>query len=195
MAESRDILLAISFDVLFVRRSFVAGTDLEPDRCAFKPKCCTNLVFEEALEGKMQLDVTVGEKDESGWGNGGLGHVEDADALRHGDAGALEIDLVEEAIHLAGGDALAALGGDAQNRVENARDVAAFSGGDEKHGRVAEVFEDGAELALEDGAVGGRLAIRPPARNEVPLIHDDDDGAATLVRVAADGGVRGSDAF
>ena len=88
----------------------VTGFDFEPDGGAFEAEGGADLVLEEALEGEMQLDVAVGEEDEGGRGDGGLRHVEDADALRHGYWCALEIDLVEKAIHLSGGDALAAFG-------------------------------------------------------------------------------------
>ncbi len=180
---------------LFSRGSFVAGTDFEPDGRAFKAEGGADLILEKTLERKVQFDGAVGEEDEGWRRDGSLSHVVNADAFGHGNAGALEIDFVEEAIHLAGGDALAALGGDAEDHVENAGDIAAFGGGDEEDWSVAEVFEDRAELALEDGAVCGRFAVGSAGGHEVPLVDDDDDAAAALVRVAADGGVGGGDAF
>src|ERR1700690_1008198 len=110
-------------------RGLVASAHFEPDWRALKTKGGTNLIFEKALEGEVEFNVAVGEEDEGGGGDGSLGHIEDANAFRHGDAGALEIYPVEEAVHLAGSDALAALGGNAEDGVENAGDVAALGGG------------------------------------------------------------------
>ena len=50
-------------------------------------------------------------------------------------------------------------------------------------------------MLLEDFAVGGRLAVGAAGGDRVPLVHEDDDAAAALVRVAADGGVAGGHAL
>ena len=60
----------------------------------------------------MQLYVLVREEDEGGGGDGGLRHIVDADAAVHRDRGLLEVYVGEEAVHLAGGDALAPLAAD-----------------------------------------------------------------------------------
>ena len=52
-----------------------------------------------------------------------------------------------------------------------------------------------AHLLLEDLAVGGRLAVGAAGGHHVPLVDHDDDAAAALVGVAADGGVGAGDAF
>ena len=174
-------------------RSLVASAHFEPNWRALKTEGGANLIFEKALEGEVEFDVAVGEEDEGGGSDSGLGHIEDTNAFRHGDAGALEIDAIEEAVHLAGSDAFAALGGNAEDGVENAGDGAALSGGDEEDGCVAEVFKDAADLALENFAVGWWFSVGTRGGDEVPLIDNDDDGAATLVGVAADGSVGGGD--
>ena len=53
----------------------------------------------------------------------------------------------------------------------------------------ARAAKDGAPELVGRRAVGGGLG------DEVPLVDDDDDGAAGLVGVAADVGVEGGDAF
>src|SRR5581483_5438067 len=80
---------------------------LEPDGRALEPKGRPDLVLEEALEGEVQLHVAIGEQHKSRWGHRRLCHVKDANALRHRDRRPLEIDLIEEAVHLSGGHALA----------------------------------------------------------------------------------------
>src|SRR6185312_11028131 len=50
-----------------------------------------------------------------------------------------------------------------------------------------------ADLVFKDFAVGGRLVVSAARGNEVPLVHDDNDGSTALVRISADGGVGGSD--
>src|ERR1019366_10809389 len=120
---------------------FVSGAGFEPDGGADEAEVVADLVGEEALEGEEELDVLVGEQHEGGWGDGGLGHVVDADAAVHGDGGALEVDLGEEAVHLAGGDALAALAGDEFDLLEEAFDALAVDGGEEDERGVVEVLE------------------------------------------------------
>src|ERR1035438_1282005 len=58
--------------------------DLEPDRRPLESKRLTNLVFQEALEAEVQLDVAVGEENKRGRGDGGLSPVEDSNPLGHG---------------------------------------------------------------------------------------------------------------
>ena len=115
----------------------------------------------------METDVAVGEEDEGGRGDGGLGHIVDADAAVDGDRGALEVDFGEEAVHLAGGDALAALAGDEFDLLEELLDAEAGGGGDEDEWGVVEELEVGTELLLEDFLIGfgwgGVLRIPPLA--------------------------------
>jgi hypothetical protein len=143
----------------------------------------------------VQADVTISEEDEGGRGYGGLRHVEDADALGHGDGRALKVDLFEEAVHLARSDAFAALGGDGLYLFEHAAHAFALLCGEEEDGGVIEVFECAAELFLEDVSVGGGLAVGAAGGDRVPFVHDDDDGASGFVRVSADGGIAGGDAL
>ena len=210
---------------LLCRGLFVAGAEFEPDGGADEAEGGADLVGEEALEGEVEFDVAVGEEDEGGRGDGGLGHVVDVDAAVHGDGGALEVDVGEEAVHLAGGDALAALAGDEFDFLEERLDALAGGGGEEDEGGVVEELEVVADLLLVDawGRRGLRLPVTdagPSGRrgcddrerlvlgfelvggrvgggvgDEVPLVDDDDDGAAGLVGVAADVGVEGGDAF
>ena len=133
----------------------VAGAGFEPDGGADEAEGFADLVGEETLEGEVEFDVLVGEEDEGGWGDGGLGHVVDLDAAVHGDAGALEVDVGEEAVHLAGGDALAALAGDEFDFLEEAFDALAGGGGEEDEGGVVEVLEVVADLLLVDFLIGG----------------------------------------
>jgi len=103
----------------------------------------------------VQTDVAVGEEDEGGRGDGGLGHVIDFDAAVDGDGGALEVDVGEEAVHLAGGDALAALAGDEFDFLEERLDAEAGGGRDEDKWGVVEELEVVADLLLEELGVGG----------------------------------------
>ena len=108
----------------------------------------------------MELDVAVGEEDEGGRGDGGLRHVIDFDAAVHGDRGALEVDVGEEAVHLAGGDALAALAGDQFDFLEERLDARAGGGGDKDKRGVVEVLQLVADLLLEELGVGGKGVVR-----------------------------------
>ena len=137
---------------------FVAGVGFEPDGGADEAEGGADLVGEDALEGEVELDVAVGEEDEGGRGDGGLRHVIDLDAAVHGDRGALEVDVGEEAVHLAGGDALAALAGDEFDFLEERLDARAGGGGDKDEWGVVEVLELVANLLLVELGVGG-LAV------------------------------------
>ena len=50
-------------------------------------------------------------------------------------------------------------------------------------------------MLLEDFTVGRGLAVCAACGHRVPLVHNNDDAAAALVRVAADGCVAGRYAF
>src|ERR1035441_5775025 len=139
---------------------FVSGAGFEPDGGADESEGFAYLVGEEALEGEVEFDVLVGEEDEGGWGDGGLGHVVNPDAAVHGDGRALEVDLGEEAVHLAGGDALAALAGVQFDFLEEAFDAFAGGGGEEDERGVVEVLEVVADLLLVDALVD--LGSNPP---------------------------------
>ncbi len=128
----------------------VAGADLEPDGRAGEAEGVADLVFEEALVGEVQFHLAVGEEDEGRRSDGGLRHVVDPDLFRGGNGGALEVDALEEAVHLAGGDALAALRGDERDGLIEAVQVGAVRGGEEDDGRVVEILEDVAHLLFED---------------------------------------------
>ena len=144
--------------VIFLRFGFlfVSGAGFEPDGGADEAEVFADLVGEEALEGEVEFDVLVGEEDEGRRSDGGLGHVVDLDAAVHGDRGALEVDLGEEAVHLAGGDALAALAGDEFDLLEEAFDSLAVDGGEEDDGGVVEVLEVVSYLLLVNLGVGLR---------------------------------------
>src|ERR1035437_6329721 len=81
----------------------VTRAHLEPDGRALEAKSLANLIFKEPLKREVQLDIAVGKQHKRGWRHRGLGHVEDAYALRHRHRSPLKIDLVEEAVHLPGG--------------------------------------------------------------------------------------------
>ena len=138
---------------------FVSGAGFEPDGGADEAEVFADLVGEEALEGEVEFDVLVGEEDEGGGRDGCLGHVVDLDAAVHGDRGALEVDLGEEAVHLAGGDALAALAGDELDLFEEAFDSLPVDGGEEDERGVVEVLEVVSYLFLVDFLIcRGRVA-------------------------------------
>src|SRR6266436_2020121 len=87
----------------------VSGPILDPDRRSNESKGAENLVFQEALVGEVQLHLAIGEDDESRRSDGRLRHIVDPHLLAGGNRGALEIHMLEEAVHLAGSDAPAAL--------------------------------------------------------------------------------------
>ena len=136
----------------------------EPDGGADEAEGGADLVGEEALEGEVELDVAVGEEDEGGRGDGGLRHIVDADAAVHGDRGALEVDAGEEAVHLAGGDALAALAGDEFNFLEERLDAGAGGGGDEDKWGVVEELEVVADGGFVGRSRGSRFEVRGSRR-------------------------------
>jgi len=131
----------------------------EPDGGTDEAEGGADLVGEEALEGEVEFDVAVGEEDEGGRGDGGLRHVIDFDAAVHGNRGALEVDVGEEAVHLAGGDSLAALAGDQLDFLEERLDARAGSGGDKDKRSVVEELELVADLLLVELGVGGERVV------------------------------------
>ena len=149
----------------------------------------------------MQLYFAVGEDDERRRSDRGLGHVENPDLLPRGYRGALEIDVLEEAVHFAGADALAALAGDFFQRREYFFGAFPGGGGDEQYGRITEKFKRAPQPLFIGFAVGGplvflhargfRLPARPlfAAEHQVPFVHDDDHRPAALVGVSRDGGI------
>ena len=149
-----DFMLSQSLPMmLFFRMFFVSGFDFEPDGAADEAEGRADLVGEEALEGEVQLDVLVGEEDEGRGGDGGLRHIVDADAAIHRDRRLLEVDGGEEAVHLACGDALAALAGDELDFFEEAFDSLPVDGGEKDDGGVVEVLEVVSYLFLVDSLV------------------------------------------
>ena len=125
-----------------------------------KPKAARTWLARKRSKAKWSLTSLVGEEDEGGRGDGGLGHVIDFDAAVHRDRRALEVDVGEEAVHLAGGDALAALAGDEFDFLEQLLDAVAGGGGDKDKRGVVEVLEMVADLLLEELGVGGPAVCR-----------------------------------
>src|SRR5215475_6912749 len=89
-------------------QSSIPRAVLDPDRCSHKTKSFPDLVLQKALVGEVQFDCAIGEQNERRRRHVGLSHVENLHALAHGHGGALEVDVLEEAIHFSGADALAA---------------------------------------------------------------------------------------
>ena len=58
---------------------------LDPDWCAHEAEGLSNLIFQEALIGEVQLHLPVSEQNESGGETRCLGHVIDFDLLAHWD--------------------------------------------------------------------------------------------------------------
>ena len=84
----------------------LSRSHLDPDWCADKTERPPNLVFQKSLVGKMQLHLAVGEQDECRRRNRRLGQVQDLYSLANGDRSPIEIYVLQETVHLAGGDAL-----------------------------------------------------------------------------------------
>ena len=76
-----------------------------------KPNASRIWLLRKRSKLKCILDIAVSEQDESRRSYLGLRHVVNADAFIHGHAGSLEVYLLQELVHLAGADALAALAG------------------------------------------------------------------------------------
>ncbi len=77
--------------------------------------------------------------------------------MRH--RSALEIDFVEKAIHLPGGNALAPLIRNLLHQLHHPLDVLALRCRDEDHRRVGEILKHISQLRFEDVAIGWRFAI------------------------------------
>ncbi len=143
----------------------------------------------------MQADVAIGEEHKCRRRDRCLRHVEDTHLLGHGHGRALEVDFLEKAIHLSGGDALAPLGRDALHGLKHALDALALGGRDEDHRRIFQVLENVSYLRLKNRPIRVRLAVGARRGDQVPLVHDNDDRAPALMRVPADGRVRRGDAL
>src|SRR4051812_47140487 len=142
-----------------VNSSLIPRPVLDPDGSAKKSECLANLVLQKALIREVQFYFAVGEDDESRRPYRGLGHVVNLDALPRRDRGAFEVDVLEESVHFAGANTLAALAGHFfQCRKYFLR---AFSGGcgDKENGRVAEELQRVAQSFLISNAIGGTLVL------------------------------------
>src|SRR3954454_1908797 len=80
----------------------------DPNRRALESECATYLILKESLIGEVQFAGTIGENHERGWRNRGLCQILNADSITWR-RGALKIDILQETVHLAGGEALSAL--------------------------------------------------------------------------------------
>ena len=107
--------------------ALIARAVFDPNWRTHEAEGMSDLVFQKTLVRKMEFHGPIGEEDEGGGRDGGLGHVVDFHALTDGNGGALEVDVFQEAVHLAGSDALAALGGDFLDKGQNL--VGAFACG------------------------------------------------------------------
>src|SRR5438128_12438812 len=103
----------------FAAQPSVARAVFDPDRRADEAESLANLIFQEALIGEVQLHGAIGEQDEGRRSRIGLSEVVDFHALADGNRGAFEVNVLEEAVHLAGRDTLAALTRDQLNRGKN----------------------------------------------------------------------------
>src|SRR5258708_1979003 len=92
-----------------LRLLLVPSVDLEPDRRTDEPEVLPDLVAKKALEREVQLHVLIGKKDERWRSHSRLRHVVDPNPLVHRYRSLLEVDLLEEPVHLSGGHALAPL--------------------------------------------------------------------------------------
>src|SRR5437588_12981855 len=80
----------------------------DPNWRALESECATYLILKESLIGKVQFAGTIGENHKRGWGNRGLSQILNAESITWR-RGALEIDILQETVHLPDGDALSAL--------------------------------------------------------------------------------------
>ena len=142
-----------------MKPSLLSRPHLDPDRRAHKAKGVPDLVFEKTLVGEVEFHGAVGEEDERGRGDGSLSQVEDFHALAHGNGGAIEVDGLQETIHLAGGDALAAFAGHFLEQGEEFVDILAGRGRNKYGGSVIQEFQRLAEPLEISGAVVGHLAV------------------------------------
>src|SRR5215831_12713198 len=87
--------------------NFASGPVLDADGRSCEAECLANLVFEKPFVREMQLHVFVREKNKGGWRDRRLRHIEDFDFLAMGHSGAIKVHLLDETVHLSGGNALA----------------------------------------------------------------------------------------
>src|SRR6476469_9819733 len=83
---------------------------LDPDGRTHEAECPANLVFQKPLVGKVQFYLPVGEQYESRRRHCSLRQVQDFNSLTYWNCGAIEVDMLQEAVHLARRDALPSLG-------------------------------------------------------------------------------------
>ena len=76
----------------------------------------------------MQFHLSVSEEHECWRSNRGLGQIKNLHPLAHWHRGSVKIDMFQEAIHLAGGDSLAAFAGDFLERGKNLVHTLALGG-------------------------------------------------------------------
>jgi len=88
-----------------------------------KPKAA-DLILEKALEAEVQLDLAVGEQHKRRRATAAWSCRRCACAWTAA-RGALEVDLVQEAVHLASGDALAPFGGHGDHLMQHAQQLVA----------------------------------------------------------------------
>src|SRR5580658_10638685 len=118
----------------------LSGSVLDPDGSAYEAEGRADLVFQKSLIGKVELYGAVGEEHECRGGDRCLRHIENLDALAHGDRGAFEVDALEEAVHLRGGHTLAALPGNFFEHRQDSLGAFAAAGGNEDDRRVVQEF-------------------------------------------------------
>jgi hypothetical protein len=80
----------------------------DPNRRALESERATYLILKESLIGEVQFAGTIGENHERGWRNRGLGQILNPNSITWR-RGALKIDILQETVHLPGGDTLSAL--------------------------------------------------------------------------------------
>jgi biopolymer transport protein TolR len=111
---------------------------LDPNRSADEPEGVADLILQESLIGKVQFYGTVCEQYERGRRHGSLRHVENLDALAHRNRCALEVDVLEEAVHRRSWNTFAALVGNLLQKREDFLSTFARLCGDEDHRRVGQ---------------------------------------------------------
>src|SRR5271165_3089726 len=125
---------SLSAFFLAIRR--LARAVLDPYRSAHKAESRADLVFQKTLVRKVQLDGAIGEQNEPRRRDRGLRHVINLHPFGDGNRGALEVDAAEEAIHLTGADALAALARDQGEGGEEFVEVLSRRSRDENDWRI-----------------------------------------------------------
>src|SRR5580704_1168408 len=82
---------------------------LNPDRRANKPKRLPDLVFQKPLIRKVQLHRAISKEHKCRRRDSRLRHVFNLHSLAYWDRSTVEVNRPQEAVHFAGGNALAAL--------------------------------------------------------------------------------------